>query len=279
MMTLDRIGAAHAAPSFYPLLLGLMLLFAGTPAAAYQWSFGAALASASFPSYRGSTERTTVTIPIPTFSIWNERWRVGRRGAQWSFSDRERWRLRLSANGSIPVNSNRIKIRADMPDLDPSFELGPALSYHIPLSSRTELRPEVLARAAFATDLKRIEHIGWIIQPRLTTLWKQRQRSYETEARLSLGGVINTRKYHEYFYTVADAFARPDRPAYRASGGFSGWRATSSLVWRWHRYGVYAYLSYDNLRDSVIEDSPLIETKDYVVGGLMLTFQIGGSEF
>ncbi|MEW5208183.1 MipA/OmpV family protein, partial [Bacillus cereus] len=36
------------------------------------------------------------------------------------------------------------------------------------------------------------------------------------------GPLFADRRYHDYFYTVAAQFATPERPAYQATGGYSG---------------------------------------------------------
>jgi len=57
-------------------------------------------------------------------------------------------------------------------------------------------------------------------------------------AGLSIGPLFGNRKYHAYFYEVAPEYATPSRPAYSASGGYSGSQVVASLCRRFERFWI-----------------------------------------
>lgn len=260
--------AARGAALFFALLLPL-------PASAVEWMVGGGLATLSYPAYRGAEQRKLLAVPVPIVSLRSEYWELGRNGAQLDLPGLHNLRIRLSASGSLPVDSDEASARDGMPDLDPSLELGPALTLPLQLGPRLELRPELLTRAVLATDLRSVSAIGWVIQPRLTTTW--RPRAPRLEWRLSLGPVYGTRRYHQYFYSVAPRFATPQRAAYEAHSGYGGWRSSTSISWQHGRLGLGTFLSYDGLGGAVFADSPLVLDRGYLIGGLFLSWRLAGS--
>lgn len=260
--------------------LGAALFLAGslaTTAQAVEWSAGVGVASLSYPVYRGASERSVLSLPVPLVSVRSENWRLGRDGAQLQLPGLRNLRVRLSANGSLPVDSDESSARAGMPDLDPSFELGPAIMLPILLSPQLEVRPELLIRAVIATDLRRFDAIGWVAQPRLTTTFRQHRPTQSSEWSLSLGPVLGSRRYHDYFYSVAPRFATPERAAYDATGGYGGWRSSASFAWQRGRLGLFIFAAHDALHGANFADSPLVQERNYVLAGLAISWRLAKS--
>ncbi len=244
----------------------------------FVWDAGVSFASLSFPAYRGSKVRETLALPLPSFSFSSEKLSLGRDGAKVDVYDARRVHFNLSAAGSLPVDSDDIPLRSGMPDLSPSIELGPALIIVLPCWRGWVCLQETLARGVIASDFEQVETIGWTLQPRLTfrrSAPKQARHKHDWD--ITLGPVYATRLYHDYFYTVEPRFATTERPAYQARSGFSGWRFSLTHVYQFGEFGIYSYVSYDNMRDTAFADSPLLETKDYVLGGIALRWTLWGS--
>lgn len=244
----------------------------------FRWDAGLGLASLSFPAYRGSKVREVLALPVPIVSFSSKHLSLSRDGAKLDVYDTRRVRFNLSAAGSLPVDSDDVPLREGMPDLNPSIELGPALIIALPCWSGWTCVQETLARGVIASDFEQIETIGWTLQPRL----KLRRsapatRRHRHDWELTAGPVYATRRYHDYFYTVEAPYATAERPAYAARSGFSGWRFSATHVYQFGDFGIYSYVSYDNLRDSAFADSPLLETKDYILGGIMMRWTLWGS--
>lgn len=265
------------------ILAGLALLgtraLASEPALPHiEWRVGAAMAGLSFPAYRGSNERTQWLLPLPVFSVRTERIELGRSGANLSLFDHGALRIRLSASGSLPVDSDEVPLREGMPDLDPSFEIGPALYLELPRYGHWQLQPELLMRSVFATDLRRFTDLGWVFQPRLTLIRRETMNEARSVTlRLNSGPMFATRAYHQYFYGVAPVHARAGRPAYEADSGFSGWSSSAALTSRIGRLGVTTYLSYENLESASFADSPLLEQEHYWLLGFIVSWHLWGN--
>ncbi len=259
------------------LICGALLAGCSPPGLALEWAAGVAAASLYFPAYRGSGDSALLAVPVPTFALSGENWRIGRNGAQLRLNESGRLKLQISMSGALPVNSDDSAARSGMPDLDPSLEIGPALVYTVPLRAGLELRGEGLLRAVIASDFKSATPTGWVANPRLTLKSHSAGDNSQLNLRLSSGPLWATRKYHGYYYDVTAEFATAQRPRFRARGGYSGWRNSLSSRWLRGRLGVYGLLSWDLLTGAGFVDSPLIERKSYVLFGLFISWNLARS--
>ena len=125
-------------------------------------------------------------------------------------------------------------------------------------------------RFAFTID-RNFDNVGYVVSPRLS--WRKPPRRLgEWKLRFNAGPVFASDDYHAYFYSVGEDDATIDRPAYDASGGYSGMRSEFSLSRRFGRYWLGGFIRYDNLRGAEFEDSPLVSTTDSWVAGLGLGY-------
>ncbi len=249
------------------------------PERSYSWDAGLGMASLSFPAYRGSSVRENLALPIPIVSFTSEKFSLGRGGAKVDVYDTRLVHFNLSAAGSLPVNSDDVPLRSGMPDLNSSIELGPVLIVTIPCWKGWTCLQETQARGVIASDFKQVETIGWTLHPRISVRRNAPSTDiHRHEFEFTAGPVYATRRYHEYFYSVAPEYATAERPAYQARSGFSGWRFSLTHVYEFGNFGIYSYASYDNMRDTAFVDSPLLETKDYILGGVMMRWLLWGSD-
>ena len=94
---------------------------------------------------------------------------------------------------------------------------------------------------------------------------------------LSAGPIFGSRRYHNYFYQVTPEFVTPERPEYNPDSGYSGSRVTLSVTRHFKQYLIGAFARYDNLKGAVFEDSPLVETTDYLAVGVVFGWILGTS--
>lgn len=268
-------------------LLGLSLLLAsGNSALAqqaspgYSWKLGVSLAGVSYPAYRGSSVHDNLVLPVPALSFTSPRIKLDRKGARLELLNLPGVRFRLSASGSLPVNSDDVPLRQDMPDLDPSIELGPAAVIDLPCPPPWYCKQETLLRGVIASDLKSIHGIGWTLQPRLTVgfVHNSKRRPGQHRARLTLGPLWASRQYHDYFYSVDAQYATAQRPAYTARSGFSGWRSSFSYNYQRGRLGGALYVAFDDIGGSQFANSPLVETDHYLMAGFYLRWYLWSSD-
>ncbi len=86
------------------------------------------------------------------------------------------------------------------------------------------------------------------------------------------GPIFGTQRNNQYFYEVTESDARPDRPAYNASGGYAGTQFLVALSRRFNKMWFGAYARYDTLHGAVFEDSPLVRRHQYVSAGFAVSW-------
>ncbi len=261
------------------LLLGAALACLSTPlqAKSFEWDAGVGVAALAFTAYRGSSEDSNLILPLPTLSITSRDFNLGRNGAELALNKSSRFKLRLSASGSLPVDSEGLTVRDGMPDLDSSIEIGPALQWRPAPWRGWAFGPELLIRRVIAADFKQLNSIGWTAQARLHVRWQQQlTRHNRADWKFTIGPVFASRHYHDYFYSVPAELATESRPAFQSHGGYSGWRTKLSLAIVRQRLGLYGYLAHDNLRHAAFAASPLVQQEDYFLVGLMLSWRLFG---
>ena len=153
--------------------------------------------------------------------------RVDRQGVRGVFFESDRVELDFSVSGTPPVDSSKNRAREGMPDLDPTFEIGPRLNV---ILLRDESRNRALSfrlpvRAVIATDLSYADGQGFTAYPNITYDARPRFFDYRWRLGLQAGLLYATSRYHRYFYGVDEEFATPERPAYTRHRRVLGRRA------------------------------------------------------
>ncbi len=250
---------------------------AGTGAAVPTWELGIGIGGLSLPDYRGSDHRGNYLLPFPYIRYRGKRLRIDEDGARSRLFTTPRARLDVSLAAGLPVSADNNPARTGMPDLDPTIELGPALEMQLtnPGERRDSWWLKLPARAVLSVDGLDADHQGWVFAP-YVEYGLQADDVFAGRARLGIavGPLYGNRAYHDYYYRVAPAFATTQRPAFETSGGYSGSRIT--LTWNRRRgalwYGWFA--RYDNLSDSVFEDSPLVKDRHFFALGFALAWVV-----
>ena len=255
---------------------------AGAPAHAQsrpEWEFGLGATGLTLPDYRGSDESRGYLLPFPYVIYRGEHLRVDRQGLRGIFFETDRVEFNLSLNATPPVDEDN-QARQGMPELDPTIEVGPRLDYTLARDREREWSFEVRLplRAAIATDFSHTRHIGYVTYPHLHLFMRPMIAGVKWNLGLQGGPMFATREYHEYFYGVGPDVATPERPAYEASGGYSGALALVSLSRRFPRFWVGAFARYDTLKGAVFEDSPLVRRDYAFMAGIAVAWVFAESE-
>lgn len=226
---------------------------------------GAGVGALSNPDYRGSKRTSTTVLPVPYVSFHDKRVELSRDGLAARLFHAESFRLGLSASASLPNDDSHHSARRGMPDLLPTWEIGPSLDWRVSeRGGKWDLRLPV--RAVAAADFNEFEGIGLVSNPNLRFSRNHvNLGSWELETSVSAGPLWATKKYHRYFYQVKPRYATPDRPAYDPSGGYSGARASAYLGLRRGPWRMGLGITHDLLAGSVMRDSPLVETEHSTV--------------
>ena len=226
---------------------------------------GLGVGALSNPDYRGSKRERITVLPVPYVSYQDKRVQLSRDGLVARLFDTGNFRLRLSANATLPNDDNDKGPRRGMPELLPTFEIGPSLDWRLSeAGGKWDLRVPV--RAVAAADFNEFEGIGWLSYPHLRFSRDDLHvGGWELEAATGAGPLWASRSYHRYFYRVEPRYATADRPAYDVDSGYSGARVTAYLGVRRGPWRIGLGITHDELAGAEMRDSPLLETEHSTV--------------
>jgi outer membrane scaffolding protein for murein synthesis (MipA/OmpV family) len=226
------------------------------------------------PDYRGSNETRAYALPYPYLVYRGDILKVEDRRVTGRIFKTDRLTLDISGYGSVPVDSDDNEARSGMPDLDTTFELGPALRIKLLDSQEKKYRLSLTlpVRALFSTDFESVRHEGWVFTPRLSFTKGDAIPGTGLYLNVSASAMFADRGYHGYFYEVEPAYAAAARPAYSPSGGYSGSALTVSLGKHYKDLIFSAFVSADFLRGAAFEQSPLVKTKTSLMGGCTVSW-------
>lgn len=233
------------------------------------WEAGIGAAGVHFPDYRGSSHSRNYALPAPYLVYRGDILKADRGGLRAMFFRSDRVDINVSLGASLPVHSEDNPVRAGMPDLRPSLELGPSLSATLWRAddSRMKLVARIPLRAALTLE-SHPRYIGGQVYPHLNLDIHDPAGFSGWNLGLAAGPTFTDRRYNRYFYDVEPQYATASRPAYASSGGYAGTQFLAALSKRFPRFWVGGFLRYDTLRGAAFESSPLVTSKRYVAGGL-----------
>ena len=247
------------------ILLSLVFLLFATSAQADETlprlELGVGLLALDIADFPGSSNRSNYLIPIPYARYRGKRLRIDD-GAQGVLHESSDLLITLSGDLSLPTDEDTPE-REGMDDLDATFEVGPSVNYRLHAMERSAWWLDLPLRFAFTFNSD-LDHVGEVFQPRLS--WRKPEKQLgDWRFRFNTGPVFASASYNDYFYSVGADDVTASRPEYEADGGYSGWRSEFSSSRRFGRYRIGGFLRYNNLNNSVFEDSPLV-TRDHALG-------------
>ncbi len=261
------------------VLFMLVLVFLAVPLKSFGeekplWELGVGGGFLMMPDYRGSDKSRPYLLPFP-YAIY--------RGGVFRLEDKrisarlfktDRVTLDASGYGAVPVKSDDNDARKGMQDLDPTFEIGPALRIKLLDSQEDRFRLSVAlpVRAVFSTDFRSVRYEGWVFSPRLNFEKGDVIPKTGLSLGISAGPMFADRGYHDYFYEVTPTDATMTRPVYAPGAGYSGSTLTVGLGKNYKQFLFHSFVSADFLHGAVFEDSPLTKTKTSWMGGFSITW-------
>lgn len=260
------------------LWAAVLLSLAAAPALSHplpRWELGVGVSFLRVPDYRGSDQVRDYLLPYPYIIYRGKRLRLTEEGVRGLIYESPRVAVDLSINGSVPVKSADNAARRGMPNLDPTVEIGPSLKVRL-ANDRHRLSYWELGvplRAVIATNLSRARSIGWVFNPYVQYVRRYPFPHGRLRVTASVGPLWASAAYHAYYYSVDPTYATPERPAFRARGGYSGTQLVVTLGKRLNEHFLLgAFLSYDNLSGASFVHSPLVQRRDSLMSGMALTW-------
>lgn len=241
-----------------------------------RWEAGLGVAALRLPDYRGADESQNYLLPLPYFVYRGEFLQADRDGLRAQLFDTRRVELDLSLNASVPVNSEDNQVRAGMPDLRTTVEIGPVLKLRLAEDADWTVELRLPVRRAL-TWRDGVRDVGTVFFPHLSLDRKFALAGRRWNLGALVGAQFADRNYHDYFYSVDPQFATAQRPAYAASGGFGGWQALLSTSVTFDRAWVGAFVRYDRLDGATFEDSPLLRRRSNIAFGVGVSYILARS--
>ena len=262
------VGPGSAHPGF--------LIARQSPPAAEKplWELGAGLALLQLPDYRGSDKNRIYLLPYPYFIYRGDILQVDRERISGRIFKTDTVLLDVSLYGQVPVKSSDNDARRGMPDLDPTFEVGPSLNITLleNRQDRYKLNLALPVRAVFSTDFCSLRHEGWVFSPRLVFEKNDFIAGTGLNLGISAGPIFADSGYNSYYYSVDPAYATASRPSYAAGSGYAGSSITLGLNKGYKQLVFNAFVSVHFLQGAVIEDSPLVKSRYSVMSGIAVSW-------
>ena len=231
------------------------------------WELGVGAFGVYGPDYPASGEYSLNGLPFPYFIYRGDLLRLGEDApARLVPVDTPRFELGVSLDAAFGADSDDNDLREGLPDLDPLAEVGPELIIRGPRFQFGDrgvgaVDLALQGRAVFSVDFSGldVEYRGAVFEPFL----RYRHPGLLGSGSLifaSLGPIFATERLHDYFYEVDPQFARADRPAFDADGGYLGTTATAGIGYELtERLRVFAGTELGFHSGAANEDSPLFE--------------------
>lgn len=243
------------------------------------WEIAIGGGAMRIPDYRGAEDARGYVFPF-IYPVYRGNFlRVDNEGVRGLLYKSRRVELDFSVDGAIPVNSDDIDVREGMPDLDPILQFGPSLRFGLwgnPQKSRS-LVLNLPVRGAFAID-SGVDQIGYTFSPHITFHQGFDLIDRNWTLGLSAGLEFGSDEFHDYFYSVDDAFVTPTRPAFDADGGYGGTRFIVTMRGRTRKTWISLFARYDRVDYAIFNDSPLVVKDGGLTAGFIVTWFIAQSK-
>ena len=238
------------------------------------WEIGIGAGLLQMPDYRGAGEGKVYLLPYPYAVYRGDFLKIDEQRISGQIFKTDRVVLDFSGYGSVPVDSDDNAARKGMPDLDPTFELGPALKIKLWDAKEYKAKMDVTlpVRAFFSTDFSRVRHEGWVFSPRLNFMKNDLIPNTGLNLGISAGPMFADSGYHDYYYSVESQYANAERHAYSADGGYSGSTMTIGLSKSYKQFIFNAFVSADFLQGASFEDSPLVKRETSIMSGCSVSW-------
>jgi outer membrane scaffolding protein for murein synthesis (MipA/OmpV family) len=240
------------------------------------WELGVAGGVISTPSYPGAADRETRALGLPTLIYRGKVFRSdqGGIGARLFKSDAAELDIGLAA--SLPARSDKVAVRAGMPNLGALAEFGPRLKVRLArFDAGSGLRLDLPLRAVVQVT-GGVQHQGYTFEPRL--VFEQRSLDGRWLFDTQLAAVVGDARINRYFYEVQPAYATANRPAYSADAGLILLRASAFASRAINPdLRVYAFLRAENYGAGSNRNSPLHLRDNGVSAGIGLSWTIARS--
>ncbi|MET0333101.1 MAG: MipA/OmpV family protein [Rhizobacter sp.] len=229
------------------------------------WELGLGFSALRLPDYRGSDQSHNYALPLP-YIVYRGSWlKSDREGTRAMLFDSPRAKLDVSFGAAAPARSDTAA-REGMPKLPGNIEVGPSLNITLDqeVRKRWKLDLRLPVRAAVTLESSP-RYAGTTFSPNLNLDLNIPTHGWNVG--LLTGPLFANSRYHQQYYEVEAAYARADRPAYRARGGYAGWQTVAATSKRFGDAWFGAFVRLENLNGAVYSDSPMVKRNSALTVG------------
>lgn len=230
------------------------------------------------PDYPGADQSRFHHIAFPVFYYHGRIFRADREdGTRARVVNKPVWAVDVSGSGAFPIESKDNRAREGMDDLDWLGEFGPRLYVRLENTHDFVMRAYVLARGAFTTDFAFTKARGLVFGVGLSI-----EKKHFLKQELTLYSRITpqaaTQEYHDYFYSVPDAYQTANREAYNAKAGYLGTWSSLGIAYESPRFLATTGVAFITTEGSANEASPLYKSDSNVAAFIGLAWFFYHSE-
>lgn len=246
-------------------ITSLILCLSSNLVKADELELGAGSFATSLPKYLGSDEQHNYVLPFPYFYYKSDQLEVNRNAFTGYLWHNKQWFLDISAAGSIPVKSDKTKVRQGMPDLDFVGEIGPVLKYYLMGDHNSQQQSFIgfHTRRAFSTDLSSLHSVGWRYGP--TFEYNKKIPSF-LSGNMSIQSKVNIDfaddDYLNYYYGVDNQYVQEGRHSFSAKSGYKSSSISLGFSWNKNKVWIGSFVKYQNLKGTKQQNSPLVKKED-----------------
>ena len=235
------------------------------------WELGLGIGALHQPYYIGTKQNRTFAFPVPVPIYRGKVLKSDDEGMRAELLNNDRYKLDLSLDFNLAIDSDDVDLREGMPDVDSRLQIGPSLEINLAKGEHDQWLLNLPLRASIGIGSDGLDESGFTFAPNLTYFRDFDWGKNQWRAGMAIGPQFGTRDYQNLYYGVDQAFATDTRPAYQADSGYSGSRVLLSLrsnnkdrLWVW-------FVRYENISGASFEDSPLVETNDGLSVGFVFS--------
>jgi MipA family protein len=244
-----------------------------TPADVTDSHWGVGFGAGWINDYPGAAQGRTRYIAVPTYKGKNIT--IDRQeGVRGDLVSESSVKFSVSFSFLFPTDADDIPIRAGMPDLDWTLQLGPELQIFLYRSPTHTMFIRLPFRFVASTDFShRFNSQEWNFAPSLRNLFYLKDGWGEIGTRLELD--YASESFNDYFFEVRPEFQTPTRRAYDAREGLMG--ITVGVNYSYYDFYPWIYFIGANVYfygDAENRESPLLQKtiNHSVLGGIIKYF-------
>ncbi len=242
------------------------------------WQLGLGVGGLNQSYYTGTSQTRSFLFPVILPIYRGEIIKADDRGMRAELLNNENLKLDVSLDFNLSIDSEDIDLRQGMPDIPNNLQIGPSLEYTLLKSDAHKWQINFPLRINIGFDGSDVGVDGATFSPNVEYTKYFRLGKNKWRFGATFGPQFGSSSYHDVYYGVADEFATSTRSAYQAEGGFTGYRAQTSLVKNTDKQLFVLFLRYENINGAVFEDSPLVETDDNLIAGFIYSYYLFNSK-